>query len=260
MIDEHIMPLSADYGLRPVLFHIGNIPIPSYTFFLLLAIFVGLLMYVYESRKENRNGEYTFFIAIGALIGATLGAKIPIWIMHYELILQNWPNPYYILSGRTITGALIGGPIGVFVTKKLFGITEKRGNIFAPALALGDSIGRFGCLLRGCCHGIETNLPWGIDFGDGIIRHPTQLYESIFAFLLFLYLIYIKKTKKDLKAGELFRTFMNCYFVFRFFIEFIRTEQVLFWGLTVFQVLSVCVLIFYNRREVVSLFSKIKKN
>jgi len=177
MIDEHTINIAniENWGIRPVLFNIFGIDISSYSFFLLLAIIVGGFVYFKEAKKEKKDNEKTFFIAIGALIGGTLGAKIPMWIMNYDLIIQNWGNLHYILSGRTITGALIGGPIGVFITKKILNIKAKRGNLFAPALAIGDSIGRIGCFLKGCCAGKATNIAsYGVDFGDGILRHPTQ--------------------------------------------------------------------------------------
>lgn len=259
MIDEHVLPDIADYGVRPILFHIGEFGVPSYSFFLFLAVFVGILVYVNESRKAKKMNENTF-IAVGALIGATLGAKIPIWIMNYDLIISNWGNWHYVLSGRTIVGGLIGGPIGVVLTKKWLGITsERRGNMFAPAIAIGDSIGRIGCFLRGCCGGKETMLPWGVDFGDGVMRHPTQIYESIFALIMFIYIMYLKKNKKNLKDGELFILFMNCYFIYRFLIEFIRVEKVVFLGLTVFQLAALGVLIYLNRFWIKDTFFQVKK-
>jgi phosphatidylglycerol:prolipoprotein diacylglycerol transferase len=114
--------------------------------------------------------------------------------------------------------------------------------LFAPAIALGVAIGRIGCFLRGCCFGKETSLPGGVDFGDGILRHPTQLWESIFMFLLFGFLMW-KRTKNP-KPGELFRILGISYFGFRFLIEFIRVEKIAFFGLTWFQIICLLALIY----------------
>jgi len=70
--------------------------------------------------------------------------------------------------------------------------------------------------------------------------------------------MHLKKTKKDLKDGELFYIFITSYFTFRFFIEFIRTEQELIWGLSVFQGIAICVLIFYNKHKIINLIKNFK--
>ena len=101
------------------------------------------------------------------------------------------------------------------------------------------AVGRVGCFLRGCCCGQPTRLPWGVDFGDGIRRHPTELYEVMFDLLWFAFTL--RGAKGD--RGELFDGFMVSYFTFRFFLEFIRTEGVLAWGLTPFQMVCVPVVV-----------------
>ncbi|MFA5856365.1 MAG: prolipoprotein diacylglyceryl transferase family protein [Candidatus Pacearchaeota archaeon] len=250
MIDEHLIP-GDDWGVYPYLFNFFGIKIPSYGTFMLLAIVVGSYIYYLEARKNKSANENTFYIALAAIVGGAIGAKLPIWILNYKFILANITNPMVILSGRTITGGLIGGMIGVFIAKKHLKLKERKGNLFAPAIALGVAIGRIGCFLRGCCYGKPTTLPWGVDFGDKILRHPTQIYESIFMLIMFFYLLYAKR--QNPKPGELFRQLMISYFTFRFFIEFIRIEKVILFGLTFFQIFSlICVIyfvIFFNREK-----------
>jgi len=242
MIDSHFHP--ANWGVRPDLFHVFGIPIPSYGFFVFLALVVGILIYYFEARKNKVLGENTFYLLIAALIGGTLGAKIPIWIINYKLLFSESATLALWLSGRTIVGGLIGGFISVLIVKKILNIQVKRGNLFAPAIALGVAIGRIGCFLRGCCYGKPTSLPWGVDFGDGILRHPTQIYESIFMLGMFFYLLYAKR--KNPPPGRLFEILMISYFAFRFFIEFIRVEEVIFLGLTLFQWISFFVIVYFT--------------
>ena len=156
-------------------------------------------------------------IAFGSIAGGILGAKILQWIIDYKFIFSHTSDLDLLLSGRTIVGGLIGGAIGAILTKKILRIKEKRGNLFAPAIAMGVAIGRLGCFFRGCCYGKETLLPWGVDFGDGVLRHPTQLYESLFMLIMFVYLEKIKN-KENIKPGQLFKTLMISYFIFRFFV------------------------------------------
>lgn len=232
MIDSHLIP-NPEWGIRPILFYIGDFPIPSYSFFILLAIVIGCLVYWGEARKEKKNNENTFYLLIGALVGGALGAKIPIIIIYWNLILANFPDLSFLISGRTIIGGLIGGFIGVRFVKYKLKIKDKRGNLFAPAIALGVAVGRVGCFLRGCCFGKETFLPFGVNYGDGLLRHPTQIYEIIFMLGMFFYISW--RNKQNPPFGSSFRILMLSYFIFRFFIEFIRVEPMFFLGLTIFQ-------------------------
>jgi len=92
-----------------------------------------------------------------------------------------------VLSSKTIVGGLIGGLIAVEIVKKIAGIRTPTGDLFAIPLCVGIAVGRIGCFLTGLDDGtfaVATTLPWGINFGDGIARHPTQLYEIVFLLVL----------------------------------------------------------------------------
>jgi phosphatidylglycerol:prolipoprotein diacylglycerol transferase len=217
-------------------------PILSYDVFVTLGFLTGMMVFFYQyQRKEDSYGHFiNLFIA--ALIGGAIGAKLPIWIFNYKEILGHSLSIVTLLSGKTVLGGIIGGWIAVEIEKHRLGIKRKTGDIFAPALALGEAVGRIGCFLNGCCGGIPSTLPWAMDFGDGILRHPTQLYMSAFAMLLFIFLWSIKGKMK--REGDLFRTYLIIYFTFRFFIEFIRTNQIFAFGLTGFQLVSVLVVLY----------------
>lgn len=240
IIEGKVLPVT--WGIKPVLFTINGFEIPSYSFFVLLGLIVGILVFYFEAKKQKSMSENTFYLFLAAIFGGTLGAKIPIWIMNYKFILSNFSLPV-ILSGRTLLGGLIGGFIAVELTKKYLNINVKRGNLFAPAIAIGVAIGRIGCFLRGCCYGKPTDLPWGVNFGDGVLRHPTEIYEAVFMLGMFIYLESIKNKVKE--PGKMFRILMLGYFIFRFFNEFLRTEPVVFFGLTFYQVVSVFVIFYF---------------
>lgn len=237
--------VSEHWGIRPILFHVGSFGVPAYSFFVLLGLAVGVAVYFYEARRGKKLSEQGFFIFIGSLAGGALGAKLMELAINYKLVLAA-ASPEVLLSGRTIVGGLIGGAAGAMLTKKAMGLNERRGNFFAPAIAAGLAIGRLGCFFQGCCYGVPTPLPWGVNFGDNIPRHPTQLYESAFMLLMFVYLEKVKN-RPNLAPGRLFDVLMMSYFTFRFFIEFIRVEKPAFWGLTVFQLISLAVIIYFNR-------------
>ena len=85
-------------------------------------------------------------------------------------------------------------------------------------------MGRLGCFHAGCCYGSVTSVPWGVDFGDGQLRHPTQLYESFFHLLaaVALYQLY----RRQLFRGQHIRLYFLAYFCYRFLTEFIRPEAI----------------------------------
>jgi phosphatidylglycerol---prolipoprotein diacylglyceryl transferase len=244
MIDFHLHPEGG--GVYPLI-KIGSLQFSSYALFMALAILTGIILYRREARKHKFSGDKAFYVIMGALIGGVLGAKIPIWIMNFPTIISSFPDIGPILSGRTITGGLVGGTLGVLYVKRKLKIKGRKGNLFAPAIALGMAIGRIGCFLAGCCYGKATSLPWGVNFGDGILRHPTQIYEFIFMIGLFIYLQW--KKGKNPGDGQLFTILMVSYFIFRFFIEFIRAEPIIFLGLTFFQYVSIAVVIWFFIKE-----------
>jgi len=243
MIDSHSHP--EHWGIRPVLFHIGGLDVPSYSFFVLMGLLAGLALFFFESGRGGRRDDNGLIIIIGAISGGILGAKVLEWVLNYRLLMANFSDPEIWLSGRTVVGGLIGGKLGAVLIKKAFDIREKRGNDIAPAVALGILVGRFGCFFRGCCYGKPTGLRWGVDFGDGIMRHPTQLYEATFMLMMFMY-IENSKRKGELAPGHLFRLLMICYFIFRFCIEFIRVEPVVLAGLTSFQLIALAVILYFT--------------
>jgi phosphatidylglycerol---prolipoprotein diacylglyceryl transferase len=225
--------------MRPVLFDIFGLSVPSYGFFLLFGFLAGGLIYFLEARRKGLLQENFLFVALAAFFGAALGAKIPIWVYYYKEIFSDF-NIYLFFSGRTIVGGIIGGWIAVELVKRKLMIRQKTGDLFAPGIALGTAMGRIGCLLKGCCHGVATTLPWGYDFGDGLLRHPTQMYSIIFNIALFIFL-WLRR-KKIKREGELFELYLIIYFSFRFLIEFIRTSDEILLGLSGFQLAAIFVI------------------
>ena len=184
------------------------------------------------------------------------------------------------MGGKTIVGALVFGLISVELIKRYIGLRESTGDLYAIPLALGIAIGRIGCFLTGLSdntYGTPTSLPWAVDFGDGIPRHPTQLYEIIFllALIPILYKIVIlsgaeisrsetsaeskdplrsysatAKARRSLNQflpGDAFKFFMVAYLSFRFLCDFIKPYPRIFLGLGGIQWACLLVLLYYSR-------------
>ena len=159
-----------------------------------------------------------------------------------------------LLNTKTIMGGLFGGLLGVELAKKRIGETQSSGDLFTFPIILGIFIGRVGCFLSGTneyTYGNQTTSIFGMDLGDGLLRHPTSLYELVFLMLLFVSLKWIQK-KVVLKNGELFKWFMILYFAFRFFIEFLKPNVFYVFGLSSIQILCI-ICCFYYRNTILSL-------
>lgn len=201
----------AGWGIAPSL---G--PLPAYAVFMATAFIAGISLYFFNNRKQPKQHGDIGTIALAAFIGGMIGAKLPVILLN--LHSQGF-SPGAFLAGRTITGGLLGGILSVWWIKRRLGIQKRFGNALAPSIALGMAIGRIGCLLSGCCFGKPTTLPWGVDFGDHIMRHPTQLYEFSFCLVAF---IVLQLRARRARPGRALSTFFMSYFSFRFFIEYIR--------------------------------------
>ena len=244
MLDKHIAP--DNFGIMPYI-DIFGIHISTYTIFMLLAVIFAFIAYkLTKTKMDDTDKSSRALIIIFALLGGIIGAKLPILIFNYDLLFQYPANINLIFSGKTIIGGLIGGYFSVRILKKRLNINLKVGNDIAAPAALGMAIGRLGCFFRGCCYGIEAPQCLGIDFHDGIYRYPTQLYELVFDFVLFIFLLYIKK-KKEPKPGVLFRYLLNYYLTFRFFIEFIRESDRIIYFISYYQIICLICLIVINK-------------
>jgi len=126
----------------------------------------------------------------------------------------------------------VGGLIGVMLTKKRLGVTASSGDLLVFPLLLGLSIGRLGCFFSGLedgTYGTATALPWGANFGDGIPRHPTNLYEILFLGVLALLLWLLERWRGPLPLGDgrRFKLFLSGYLLFRLLVEFMKPKAAL---------------------------------
>lgn len=202
-----------------------NVEIVTYNAINMIAYAIALFVFYYESRRKNYPKETILYILlwalVGGLVGSRLGSALFVYWEHYSKNFLDIFIPQ--LGGKTLVGGVIVGYLAVVITKKILKFNRPTGDLFAPSLAIGIAIGRVGCFFNGCCYGAATTLPWGIKY-NGMFRHPTQIYEAIFCFILFIYLWMIRK--KITIEGDLFKIFILIYAFFRFWIEFIRADAV----------------------------------
>src|ERR1700678_1535258 len=168
--------------------------------------------------------------AIGALLGSRiLGLTEQVFRLHIT-----W-HTFLLPGGRTTVGGLLGGWIAVGLVERLRGIRSRTGDLLAVPLCLGIAIGRVGCFLAGPAdgtYGAATSLPWGVNFGDGVLRHPTQLYEILFLSALGFFLQ--RYNEKPHPEGAAFRVFLVAYLAWRLLIDFLKPQPLIF-GLNLIQ-------------------------
>lgn len=224
-----------------------------HTAFELLAYFVGMRLFLRQRRRLAlpvlADRDRSLWIGVAAIFGAALGAKLGYWIEDPRNAFADFPDWRHLLEGKTIVGALLGGMVGVELVKRAIGARGSSGDAFALPLIAGIAIGRIGCFLSGLddhTYGIATTLPWGVDFGDGIRRHPTQLYEIVFLAALGAQLQ--RHGTAHERDGDRFRAFMVAYLAFRLAVDFIKPMPHVYFGfLSGIQLLCAGGLLYYHR-------------
>jgi phosphatidylglycerol:prolipoprotein diacylglycerol transferase len=196
-------------------------------FFEWLGIAAGVQIYRWQRRKLGLSGIMApgqYAIVCGCVLGAAIGNKAVFWAEFPHLWSAAAPNMQLLLSGQSIVGGLLGGLLGVELAKKLTGQTASTGDRFVLPLMVGTVVGRVGCFLAGLndgTYGVASSLPWAVDFGDGIARHPTQLYDMAFVLLYGGTLLRHAARWRE-KPGFLFKLYLSGYLLWRFFVDAIK--------------------------------------
>jgi prolipoprotein diacylglyceryltransferase len=167
-------------------------------------------------------------VIAAAALGALAGARLLGIAEQWPTVLAAWrAHQVFALliapGGKTIVGGLLGGWFAVEAVKLATGIRTRTGDLFAVPLCVGIAVGRIGCFIAGLAddtYGKPTNLPWAVNLGDGIGRHPVQIYEIVFLIILALFLA--RPTRR--REGARFRIFMGSYLGWRFLIDFLKTQ------------------------------------
>ncbi len=202
------------------------------------ALATGLLVYR-ATRTHDRDAPLiapgSFATIAGCLLGAAIGNKLAFLAEYPHLWTGIFANPAVLLQGQSIVGALLGGWIGVEIGKRISGNKSRTGDDYVAPILSGLIIGRIGCFLAGLhdgTYGLPTLQPWGVDFGDGIPRHPTQLYECLLALLA---LITWPRWRLPFShsPGLSFRIFMLAYLLWRIAVDTLKPIPYSYtWGLS----------------------------
>jgi len=234
----------------PQYIHIGSLALHPHLVLETLAYAAAFRVYLSLRKRagDALDDANRWWVIAAAAVGAAAGSKALYWFEVPAMTLAHWRDPAYLLGGKTIVGALIGGLLAVEWAKQRMGIRRRTGDLFAVPLCAGMTIGRIGCFLTGVedhTAGVATSLPWGVNFGDGIARHPTQLYEVLFVLALGVFLW--RRMQRPHEEGDIFRMFMAAYFTFRLLCDFLKPDVRVFLGLSSIQWACALMLAYYSR-------------
>src|SRR5213593_4760961 len=223
--------------MYPRLLELGPITVYTYGVLLAAAYLFGLQLARVRARDRGLDATRVLDLGIYIIISALVGAKLLLLITDFQAFRR---DPRELLTLARSGGVFYGGLILAVVVALWY--IRRVGlplwttcDVFAPGIALGHVIGRFGCLFAGCCYGKPTMKPWGITFTNpfaaanvgtplGVPLHPTQIYEAGAEFLILMLLLATERKGRPY-PGRTFWLYMLLYAISRFIIEFYRGDE-----------------------------------
>ena len=211
-----------------------------YTFGVLLAIayLTALWWVVRGARRDGFDQDRIVSLCLWAIVGAIAGAKAMMILRSLPEYLEN-PRELWSLATLQSAGDFYGGFIGALLAVGIFFARHRDlpfwpvADLCAPAIALGQAIGRVGCFMAGDDYGRAATVPWAVNFTDpdaariggaplGVPLHPVQLYESLVCLVLFLCLVWLARRRKF--TGEIILAYALLYAAARFVLEYFRGD------------------------------------
>ena len=238
-----------EIGINPITFTVGPISVAWYGIMVALAV---LTMVLWVLREVKKGADISYDTAFSmALVGIPSGIifsrllhVIDLWSSYYS----QHPGEIIGGSGLSIYGAVLGAALGIWIYSKIrklpFGYLA---DVIAPGIILAQAVGRVGCVLNGCCYGVETRVFCAIVYTNpeslgpiGVPVHPMQIYEIIYNLVVFGILLKLRgRFKPD---GSLFLIYLSLYAIWRFSVDFIRDGTPFLFGLHQAQVIALIVL------------------
>lgn len=245
-----------EFNIDPVAFSIFGIDIMWYAILITTGIILGLYFVSKLAVVKNLDKEMPSDLLLWVLVPAILGARLYYVIFSWDYYSK---NPSEIIMIRNGGLAIYGGLLTAFLITYIY--SKKKNisfltilDIFAPGIALGQAIGRWGNFINKEAYGRATDLPWAIII-DGQKVHPTFLYESLGDFIIFIVLYNLCKKNRNEK-GTIISLYFILYGILRFFVEGLRTDSLYFLGMRVSQIVSLVLiaigLIIYIRNKKVN--------
>ncbi|MEO8586829.1 MAG: prolipoprotein diacylglyceryl transferase [Acidobacteriota bacterium] len=238
--------------MHPELIHIGSFALPSYGVMMALGFLAALWLLRKRAPGFGIEPDAASDIGIWLLLSGLVGAKLLLVIVEWPHYVSSWDGLKDLArAGGVFYGGLIGAVVGTAIL-----LRKRRIPFFAfadsaaPSIALGQCLGRVGCLLAGCCWGRHCEQPWAITFFDpkaaenvgvplGVPLHPTQIYEAVGTLILCILLVAFERRRY---SGETFVRYLFGYAILRFTIEIFRGDPrgSVFGAMSTSQFIAIC--------------------
>lgn len=227
--------------MQKVVFKFGIFSIHLFGLFIVLGILGGLYVLKKETKRKNLDEEEIFNLVIYSIIVGIVGARIYYIVAFAPTYYLKNPGQILMIQngGLSIQGSLIAaiGFVIIYIKYKRLSFW-KVADTFAPAIILGQAIGRIGCDIFGTT--METAYFWGVRINNQLL-HPVQIYESLLNYVLFVVLWNLRdKVKYD---GQLFLYYLIGFSINRGIVEFFRTNPVIIEPFTIAHVTSLIIII-----------------
>ncbi len=216
-----------------------DLPVPTHDVFVGLGMAAALAVLVLEARRRRVTDLRIVYIVTAALVGGAIFMRLGPILQHLDLRANPSVAEQWLYGNRSVLGGLFGAWLGVHLGKKLTGYTARTGDLFAPAVALGMAIGRFGCLLTelpgspnplGFGPVLDTPTAARLEGVAGVPLHPSFAYEIAFHAVAFVLLWQVLRHRMS-APGETLVVYLAAYGVFRFLVEFTRGDEIAWAGL-----------------------------
>jgi phosphatidylglycerol---prolipoprotein diacylglyceryl transferase len=222
--------------MHPILFDLGPATVYTYGVLLAAAYLLGLKLAMVRAKARGLDQARVLDLGIYIIISALVGAKLLLVLTDLRTFLNDPSELITLLrSGGVFYGGLIlAVSVALWYIRKVGLPLWTTCDVFAPGIALGHVVGRFGCFFAGCCWGKPTDVPWAITFTNpyaaanvgtplNVPLHPTQLYEAGAEALILGVLLATERRGRPY-PGRTFWLYMLLYAISRFVIEFYRND------------------------------------
>ncbi len=222
--------------MYPQLIEFGVIHVYTYGLLVGAAYLIALQVATVRGRARGLDPRRLMDLGLLIIASALVGAKLLLVVVNIDSFMRNPADLWMLVrsAGVFYGGFLLAVVAALWYMRRHAMPVWTTCDVVAPGIALGQAVGRIGCLLAGCCYGRPTDLPLGITFTNtfaaanagtplGISLHPTQLYESAAALGILGVLLLVERRGPSF-AGRTFLTYLLAYSTARFVIEFYRGD------------------------------------
>ncbi len=230
-------------GINPVLISIGPFSLRWYGVFMALAVAFVVWWAVRQAKKAGLSEDLMYGAAAWAIPFSLIISRLFHIVDQLDYYILR-PRAIFGFEGLTVFGAVIGAALGVWIYSKIKKFTfAPIVDMIAPGAIIAQAIGRLGCTINGCCYGTETAVPWAFIYTHpnslaplGVPTHPTVVYEIFWDLVVFG--ILYKLRGRLTPPGSLFLVYLVAYSVGRFFLSYLRQNNIFAAGLLEAQIVS----------------------